>query len=309
MKSLFYAFLCIIGCGFSFSIGSKPLESGKVGFAMEIKSISARSVVYRVELSGVSDDDVVNKGVAHCQEAGCAEGDMDHAWRHGGTALAYVGIRAGLESGASYYLTPFVELSDGSVVYGQSQLITTYESSDDVPRLGNTRWYWDDPWFMPNPKDTTEIKDSENPRILSKHKVIAARMDSASYYYSVYCSKPKNIKVKYKTSVPTANSVVGGQTINFGGQMGLSTALHEISHSIGVGSKRWQNIYLDDSKKYCKPIATQLIIELTNNPNAKISGDKSHFWPFNMNYSKDLKSEEDAIRHVMILEAMVQDGL
>ncbi|HEY9508858.1 MAG TPA: LamG-like jellyroll fold domain-containing protein, partial [Verrucomicrobiae bacterium] len=60
-------------------------------------------------------------------------------------------------------------------------------------------------------------------------------MDGAVAQYNRYGTFNKQLYVNYNPSVPTAQASYNG-TIDFGGQIGYRTALHEIGHALGVGT-------------------------------------------------------------------------
>jgi hypothetical protein len=69
----------------------------------------------------------------------------------------------------------------------------------------------------------------------AQRTAIITAMDEAVAHYNASGWFPKQLTVNYDTSVPTANANYNGR-INFGGQIGTRTAMHEISHTLGVGT-------------------------------------------------------------------------
>ena len=47
--------------------------------------------------------------------------------------------------------------------------------------------------------------------------------------------------------------------------------------------------------------------ELTGDPSAELHGDTQHFWPYGLNYTTEVSSDEDLIRHCLIVDAMQAD--
>jgi hypothetical protein len=84
------------------------------------------------------------------------------------------------------------------------------------------------------------------------------------------------------------------------------TALHEIAHTIGVGtSAGWSR--LGGSGTWTGAQATALVRQYDGS-GAKISTGGGHFWPYGLNYENEF-SNTAADRHVRIVAAMVRDGL
>jgi hypothetical protein len=103
-----------------------------------------------------------------------------------------------------------------------------------------------------SPADTVEARQStitwtlvraQNPSADQQdaYNRITAAMNAAVARYNNLSDLGKNITVYYEPSVPTADGNING-TIRFGAKASMNerTALHEISHTIGVGtSGRW----------------------------------------------------------------------
>jgi hypothetical protein len=116
----------------------------------------------------------------------------------------------------------------------------------------------------------------------------------------------KAITVQYVPSVATADGNYNGN-LRFGSNrafMNERTALHEIAHALGVGQTK-----AFDAK--CKAnswnSATKLLHSF-DGQNAKINCGGGHFWPYGLNYDKEM-SETNANRHCQMLDAMLADGL
>jgi hypothetical protein len=107
-------------------------------------------------------------------------------------------------------------------------------------------------------------------------------------------------------TVPTADGSFNGN-IRFGSNrsyMNERTALHEISHTLGVGTT-WSF----DSRCASGDWPNALpVLRSFDGPDAVINCGGSHFWPYGLNYD-DEWSETNAVRHCQIVNAMVRDGL
>ncbi|HPD00741.1 MAG TPA: dockerin type I repeat-containing protein [Acetivibrio sp.] len=135
-------------------------------------------------------------------------------------------------------------------------------------------------------------------------------MDKAVDYYNTYTTITKELRVYYEPSVSTADGNING-TIRFGSNrsyMNYITAMHEIAHTVGVGtSSKWRSLMVNGV--YTGSNAASVLREVTGDLNAVLKGDGSHFWPYGLNYTSEVKSEADLINHCKIVDAMKKDGL
>ncbi|WP_405522974.1 hypothetical protein OG426_06620 [Streptomyces canus] len=140
------------------------------------------------------------------------------------------------------------------------------------------------------------------------YTLITSAMNAAVARYNNLSDLGKSITVRYDTSVPTADGNLNG-TIRFGSNrsyMTERTALHEIAHTIGVGtSSGWSS--LGGSGTWTGAQATALLRQFDGS-SAKLSTGGGHFWPYGLNYENEF-SGTAADRHVQIVAAMVRDGL
>lgn len=141
------------------------------------------------------------------------------------------------------------------------------------------------------------------------YRRIENAMTLAVARYTRLAKRPnKSITVQYVPSVSTADGNINGN-IRFGkdrSYMTERTALHEIAHTLGVGLSR-----TFDSR--CRnpevgwPSATKLL-KSWDGPSAKINCGGGHFWPYGLNYEREM-SETNAERHCLMVDAMLADGL
>ncbi|WP_406155550.1 hypothetical protein OG806_05490 [Streptomyces sp. NBC_00882] len=140
------------------------------------------------------------------------------------------------------------------------------------------------------------------------YTLITSAMNAAVARYNNLSDLGKSITVRYDTSVPTADGNLNG-TIRFGSNrsyMTERTALHEIAHTIGVGtSSGWSS--LGGSGTWTGAQATALVRQFDGS-SAKLSTGGGHFWPYGLNYENEF-SGTAADRHVRLVAAMVRDGL
>jgi hypothetical protein len=135
---------------------------------------------------------------------------------------------------------------------------------------------------------------------------ITAAMDKALGYYNCYTDITKALRVSYEPSVPTADGNVNG-SIRFGSSdsMNYITAMHEIGHTVGVGSVEFNRLIEDGV--FTGPIATAKLRELTGDASAELHGDTQHFWPYGLNFTSEVKSEADLLNHCALVVAMRAD--
>ncbi|MCG8619219.1 MAG: hypothetical protein MI802_23605, partial [Desulfobacterales bacterium] len=142
--------------------------------------------------------------------------------------------------------------------------------------------------------------DSWPPEIRKK---ITNSMDFAVDLYNQHTYLSKQIRVTYNPKIKTADGNING-SIRFGHAFSKRTALHEISHTLGIGTHRkWKQMLKDGA--WTGPRANALVKQF-NGPKAVIRGDRSHFWPYGMNYAKE-DGAENYVRHVLIVQALCQD--
>lgn len=135
-------------------------------------------------------------------------------------------------------------------------------------------------------------------------KKIVDSMDKAVKIYNTYGNFRKAIVVDYKPSVPTANANYNGK-LNFGQSIGERTALHEISHTLGVGTTgKWkqfvkEGVWLGERG--------QALVRIFDGKEAVLQADEKHFWPYGLNYSREGESQKLYKRHVQMVMVLCQD--
>jgi hypothetical protein len=139
------------------------------------------------------------------------------------------------------------------------------------------------------------------------YDLITRAMNAAVARYNNLSGLGKSITAHYVPSVPTADGNING-TIRFGAfaSMNERTALHEIGHTIGVGtSGKWGSLGCGGTFKGAR---TTALVKQYDGQNATIKCDGQHFWPYGLNFDSEF-SQTNGDRHVKIVEAMVRDGL
>ncbi|MER5218245.1 hypothetical protein ABT063_49115 [Streptomyces sp. NPDC002838] len=139
------------------------------------------------------------------------------------------------------------------------------------------------------------------------YNLITSAMNAAVARYNNLSDLGKNITVRYDPGVPTADGNING-TIRFGNRSYMTerTALHEIAHTIGVGtSSGWSSLAAGGTWRGAQATA---LVKQFDGSNATLSTGGGHFWPYGLNYENEF-SNTAADRHVQIVAAMVRDGL
>lgn len=136
---------------------------------------------------------------------------------------------------------------------------------------------------------------------------IAAAMDAAiARHDALGSTASKTLTVEYNTGVGTADGSSNGN-MRFGsnrGYMTERTALHEIAHTMGVGTTTsFNDLCASGDWKTALPL-----MKSWEGDDATISCGGGHFWPYGLNYETEM-SDKNADRHVEMLNAMIVDGL
>jgi hypothetical protein len=145
------------------------------------------------------------------------------------------------------------------------------------------------------------------------YTLITTAMDKAVSYYNCYTTITKALRVTYNPGVPTADGNING-SIRFGGTayMEYETAMHEISHTVGVGTaSNWFSFVGapdgGSSGVWKGENANAELRAITGNPAVTLKADRQHFWPYGLNYAGEVKSEADARAHCRIVAAIRKD--
>lgn len=279
-------------------------EDNNVGSDDELKAflsyITYNSAVVTVELGDTAN--IKSKGYLYSTNNTFPLGDRE-VFRNANPLKAYIGIMIKLKPDTEYFVRPFKIVGTDSI-YGETVNFKTLRDKSEVTYKGTMKWR-----FEPD-RDLSKLTGDS----LKKYTLIKEAMDSALYYYNIYTPGKKNIKVNYKPSVSTANGSSGG-TINFGSKtqyMCVETAMHETAHVCGVGtSASWRNYFAVGNKGPVQGYNVNSVFQMirTEDDRKDIGADKSHFWPYNINYASDVKDESDLIKHVLMINGLFLDGL
>lgn len=137
---------------------------------------------------------------------------------------------------------------------------------------------------------------------------ITTAMNAAVARYNALSDLGKTITVFYVPGIATADGNING-SIRFGSNrsyMAERTALHEISHTLGVGtSSTWPSLTTGGAYRGAQALA---LVRQYDGANASLRAGGGHFWPYGLNYDNEF-SQTNADRHVRIVDAMKRDGL
>jgi hypothetical protein len=139
------------------------------------------------------------------------------------------------------------------------------------------------------------------------YDLIVPAMDKAVQYYNCYTNITKADTVTYDSSVQTADGNING-SIRFGGTdyMEYITAMHEISHTVGIGTApKWASTVVNGI--FTGQHATDQLRMITGNATDQLNADTQHFWPYGLNYTSEVKSEADVINHCYMVAAIRLD--
>lgn len=156
---------------------------------------------------------------------------------------------------------------------------------------------------------TYTIQEASNPTSdqTDAYARIKSAMDAALARHKAQGSKAsKTLTVEYNTGVATADGSINGN-IRFGSSrsyMTERTALHEIAHTLGVGTT---DAFTQNCNANDWPTALPLLRSF-DGASATITCGGDHFWPYGLNYESEM-SDTNADRHVDIVNAMIVDGI
>lgn len=187
--------------------------------------------------------------------------------------------------------TPASDPSDAGLLPDERS--STPDAGRACPRSGTVRY-------------TLARSMAPTPDQQDAYERITLALDEALVFYNCYTNLSLDLRVAYVPSVATADGNVNG-SMRFGSRASMNTitAMHEIAHTAGVAGPRFQALI--QAGVYTGASATQVLRELTGDPSAELHGDTQHFWPYGLNYTSEVSSDEDLIRHCLIVDAMQAD--
>ncbi|KAK0390508.1 hypothetical protein NLU13_0012 [Sarocladium strictum] len=155
---------------------------------------------------------------------------------------------------------------------------------------------------------TWTLSKASNPTAdqIDAYARIEAAMTAAVNRYNRLGDAQQTIRVRYDPGIPTAEANVNGD-LGFGSNrsyMSERTALHEISHTLGLGlSGGWYSNCGSGNWPTALPL-----LRSWDGPGAVINCGGSHIWPYGLNYDNEW-SDQNAERHCLLVNAMIDDGM
>ena len=132
---------------------------------------------------------------------------------------------------------------------------------------------------------------------------IVYAMDGAVALYNRHGTFRKHVYANYNPSVPTAQANFDGW-MDFGGQIGYRTALHELSHTMGIGTASNYRNFIQNGT-WTGANALQQLRQFDGS-GAILYTDGTHFWPYGLNYESEGGTESNR-RHVLMVSAFRRD--
>jgi hypothetical protein len=139
------------------------------------------------------------------------------------------------------------------------------------------------------------------------YNLITTAMNQALAVYNCHTDIAKTLTVSYVPSVATADANDNG-TIRFGATSSMQriTAMHEIGHTMGVGTVSAWSARLSGGV-WTGGNANAVLRAITGDPNAAVHGDAAHFWPYGLNYTSEVTSEADLVNHCKVVMGLRRD--
>lgn len=136
-----------------------------------------------------------------------------------------------------------------------------------------------------------------------RKKRIVDAMDQAIEFLNKHGDFKKAVIANNSPGTPTADANWGGW-INWGGSINRRVAIHEIAHTLGIGTHENWGKNIKDGKWIGKNGVAQ--IKEFDGEDAVLHADRMHFWPYGLNQDHESSKEND-LRHVKMVQAMRKD--
>ncbi|MBF4462593.1 MULTISPECIES: RICIN domain-containing protein [unclassified Rathayibacter] len=167
------------------------------------------------------------------------------------------------------------------------------------------RWRLSDPTIE---KITYTLERSANPSAdeLDAYARITDAMDRAVARYNRLNNIYRHLTVSYAPWVETADATISGY-MRFGANRGFmqeGVALHEMSHTVGVGTAA----VFDQNCANNGWNSALSLLRTWDGPTAVINCGGRHMWPYGLNYSNEY-NELNFERHTKLVQAMLSDGM
>ncbi|WP_342088091.1 LamG-like jellyroll fold domain-containing protein [Dyadobacter sp. OTU695] len=271
------------------SAGTPPVVTTDPRFARGATMAFGRSTI-----SGVSMDDLREHGFCYGTNPDPTIFDQKTTKSFWNNGLIY--RIENLQPATVYYIRAYAIGPDYAVGYGDAVKVIT------IPQ-GNVTYQL----------EGSVTNSGENyPRI-------ASAVESGVFYYNHLTSiTGHHLSVNYNAGTPTAEASYGGY-MQFGANPSYQrtgTTLHEMNHTVGVG-QHW--IWYGPSSplreggsggRWLGERANKVLQFLDNNPDAFMTGDGVHMWPYGINGAhEDNGSEFLYTANALITQGLGEDGL
>lgn len=136
-----------------------------------------------------------------------------------------------------------------------------------------------------------------------RRRRIVEAMDAAVAFFNEHARFKKHVTANNSPGTPTADANYDGW-INWGGAISRRVALHEISHTLGVGTHPEWQAHIKDGV-WTGRHATRQLREF-DGPEAVLKADRMHFWPYGLNFDNESSAVND-LRFLKMVEALRKD--
>lgn len=305
-------FLLALGCG-SAEGDADPASAGTASGGVPSGGVNAGGASGGVSASsgsagaaghgtaGASNGGAPSGGVGGVAHAGASQGGASA----GGMSQAGAGSTSGGASGSGGMFGSGGVSGSGGMSGGGSGGGTSVVFPPNCKCLG-----LGPPSCVPTGNVTFTLAKSASPTAdeQSAYDEITCAMTAAVAYYNCNTSITKKLNVTYVPSVQTADGNFNG-SIRFGSDrsyMKCATSMHEIGHTLGVGTApNWSKLSVDGD--FNGDAATTQLRAITGKADDVVHSDTQHFWPYGLNYESEAKSTADLVNHCLMVTAIHED--
>ncbi len=150
---------------------------------------------------------------------------------------------------------------------------------------------------------TYGLSDGSDKWPADRRKMIVKAMDQAVAFINRHGKFKKHVTAHNSPGTPTADANYDGW-INWGGTINRRVALHEIAHTLGIGTHPEWHEHVEDGKWTGKHAVAQL--KEFDGPDAVLHADRMHFWPYGLNFDNESSRTND-LRFLKMVEAFRKD--
>jgi len=136
-----------------------------------------------------------------------------------------------------------------------------------------------------------------------RRKRIVAAMDAGTGFLNKNANFKKELTANNSPGTPTADANISGW-INWGGSINRRVAIHEIAHTLGIGTHENWGKNIKDGLWTGKHALEQL--REFDGKDAVLHADRQHFWPYGLNQDSESSAVND-LRHIKMVQAIRKD--